>query len=114
MQQQLFETKIKTPIIDRENPKEYCIEIISKKELYLWDMRCWYKPKNQYTIPEVIRQIEHWLDEDNDNWSDNCGHCVYCMKQLLDNGWATIEKVAQLVMLNNNIQYPNNIGEWNK
>jgi hypothetical protein len=114
MQQTLFKTEEKIKFASTYT-KEYCIDLISRKELWLWDMRCWDKPKYQYTLPEIVERIKMALnDEAEGNMTMNCGHCLFCVRLLLDNKWATMEEIARLAMMNNNIQYPNNIGEWNK
>lgn len=93
--------------------KWYCIrEILC--EQYLWDMRCWHKPKYLYSKEEIISHIQKWLkDHEEGNWTYNCGHCVYCMRKLLDSKEATIEEIAELVRRNNNIKYYKQIGTWN-
>lgn len=133
--QQLFFTSIPSPMRERQvfpssglftkvdeerlrqeesdSPKWYCVRVILY-EHYLWDMRCWHKPKYQYSKDEIISHIHKWLkDHEQGNWTYNCGHCVYCMRKLLDRKEATIEEIAELVKRNNNIKYLNLINTWN-
>jgi hypothetical protein len=100
-------------IEEAEYTRWYCIKEIIREQ-YLWDMRCWDKPKDQYSKEEIIEQIEKWVkNHEEGNWTYNCGHCVYCMKRLLDKKEATLEDIAGLVMRNNNIKYYNQIKTWN-
>ncbi len=82
-------------------------------EEYLWDMRCWHKPKWQYSKKEVYEHIQKWItDHKQGNWTNNCGHCLYCLRKLLYMKWATPEEVATLILRNNNIKCPNQINTW--
>ena len=93
--------------------KWHCVKTILCEQ-YLWDMRCWAKPKHEYSKAEIAVQIIKWVNDHREgNWSFNCGHCVYCMRKLLYKHWATLEEVTNLVIRNNNIQNPNEIGNWN-
>ena len=93
--------------------KWHCIRSILGEQ-YLWDMRCWDKPKNQYTNDEIKQQIVRWVRAHNSvEWLSNCGHCVYCMRKLLVHKWMTLDEVARLVWRNNYITYPHEIGTWN-
>lgn len=93
--------------------KWHCVRTILYEQ-YLWDMRCWEKPKSQYSKEEVKRQIAKWInDHNNGNWTYNCGHCVYCIRILLSLKWATLDEVTNLVLRNNYIKYPEEIGTWN-
>jgi len=91
----------------------YCLREILYEQ-YLWDMRCWHKPKYQYTKEEIMEHIQSWIkDHEEGNWTYNCGHCLYCMRKLLETKGATLEEIAGYVMRNNNIKYYNQIGTWN-
>lgn len=93
--------------------KWHCIRTILGEQ-YLWDMRCWDKPKWQYTKDEIKEQIIRWVRAHNSvEWLDNCGHCVYCMRKLLVKNWMALDDVASLVWRNNYIKYPHDIGTWN-
>ena len=97
---------------DNLETKWHCIQAILYEQ-YLWDMRCWEKPKHQYTKPEIMRHIFKWIqDHQAGNWTFNCGHCVYCMRKLLTKKWATFDEVTTLAMRNNYIKYPDKIGTW--
>ena len=90
----------------------YCIKEILYSE-YLWDMRCWYKPKFAYSKNEVLKHIQKWIrDHQEGDWTNNCGHCLYCIRKLLYMKWATPDEIATLVLKNNNITYSNEIGTW--
>ncbi len=90
----------------------YCIKEILYEE-YLWDMRCWHKPKWEYSKQEVYEHIQKWIkDHEQGNWTSNCGHCLYCIRKLLCMKWATPEEVATLVLINNKIKYHNDINTW--
>jgi hypothetical protein len=90
----------------------YCIREILYAE-YLWDMRCWLKPKFAYSKTEVLEHIKQWIkDHQEGNWTNNCGHCLYCIRKLLYMKWATPDEIATLILKNNNIKYPNEIGTW--
>lgn len=93
--------------------KWYCVrEIIY--EQYLWDMRCWSKPKYQYSKAEVMEQIAKWVrDHEVGNWTNNCGHCLYCIRKLLGTKSATLEDIADYCLKNNFIKYSDQIGAWN-
>ncbi len=70
-------------------------------------MRFWKlkKLKKDFTIQEIRNQINNWIkDEKESSWSNNCGHCLYCIELLLDLEWATLKEIAQAVKLNNNIK----------
>ena len=93
--------------------KWYCVREILYDQ-YLWDMRCWHKPKYQYSKAEVMEHITKWIkDHEEGNRTNNCGHCVYCMRKLLETKGATLDEIAGYVMKNNNIKYYNEIGTWN-
>jgi len=97
---------------ESEYPRWYCIKAILCEE-YLWDMRCWFKPKEQYTKEEIKRQILKWIkDESNGKWNFNCGHSVYCIRRILNNQWATFNEVIDLVIRNNKVKYADSIGSW--
>jgi hypothetical protein len=98
---------------ESEYTRWYCVrEILT--EQYLWDMRCWDKPKYQYSKEEIISHIQKWIkDHEEGNWTNNCGHCLYCIRRLLDKYDATIEEISDLVLRNNNIKYYNQIETWN-
>ena len=92
--------------------RDYCFRQILNEE-YLWDMRCWFKPREQYSRDEVKRQILKWVRDDaNGKWTYNCGHCVYCIGKLLDNGLATIDEIVDLVLRNDRVKYADAIGTW--
>lgn len=93
--------------------KWYCIrEIIY--EQYLWDMRCWHKPKYQYTKAEVMEQIKKWIcDHREGNWTNNCGHCLYCIRKLLYERACSLEEIAEYCLRNNFIKYSDQINTWN-
>ena len=118
-QQTLFPVKelkqVKNVKIEQEQySREYCIKQILNEE-YLWDMRCWYKTKEQYSKDEVKRQILKWIsDGENGKRYYNCGHCVYCITKLLKNNWSTIDEIADLVIKNDKIKYADEIGTWFK
>ena len=82
-------------------------------EQYLWDMRCWHKPKYQYSKNEVKAHILTWIrDHEAGKWTYNCGHCLYCIRKLLTKGWATLDEIAGFVLRNTNITYVNEINTW--
>lgn len=97
-----------------EYSKWYCIKEILYEQ-YLWDMRCWQKPKSEYTNAEVMEQIKKWiLEHQAGNWSSNCGHCLYCMRKLLATRQCTLAEIADYCLRNNFIKYPNQINTWSK
>lgn len=124
MQQQLFENSQLPRSVTMDSPckqssfsplhvskQNYLHDILSEE--FLWDMRCWDKPKWQYTHEQVVSHIQRWLqDQEEDRWTFNCGYCVYCMKILLERKWATIEEIAAVVLRNTKIKYSNSIGTW--
>ena len=96
-----------------EYSKWYCVREILYEQ-YLWDMRCWQKPKYEYSKAEVIEQIKKWiLDHQAGNWTNNCGHCLYCIRKLLHERACTLEEIAGYCLRNNFIKYPNQINTWN-
>lgn len=124
MQQQLFENSQQPRSEPMDTPckqssvhtlnvskQDYLHDILTEE--FLWDMRCWDKPKWQYTHDEVVSHIQQWLrDQEEDRWTFNCGYCIYCMKMLLERKWATIEEIAEIVMRNTHIKYSDTIGTW--
>lgn len=90
----------------------YCIKAILSEE-FLWDMRCWDKPRNEYSHEEVIIQIQSWLSEyENGFWTCNCTGCLSCIQTLLDMNLASIEEIATLVMKNTKVTNAHDIGSW--
>ncbi len=102
----------RTATVAADHSRGYCIKEILYEE-YLWDMRCWHKRKYEYSKLEVCEHIRKWIkDHKEGNWTNNCGHCLYCIRKLLYNKWATPEEIASYVLKNNNIKYPNEINTW--
>lgn len=92
--------------------REYCIRSVLTDE-YLWDMRCWAKPKHEYTVDEVIVQLRQWLqDEEHGVWS--CNFNLYYIRRLYEMGWMSREDIASLVLRNPFVTYADEIGTWNK
>lgn len=91
----------------------YCLKEILYEQ-YLWDMRCWDKPKYQYSQAEVMEHIKTWVkDHEDGNQSNNCGHCLYCIRKLLMTRTATLEEIADYCLRNNFIKYSDQIKSWN-
>lgn len=121
MQHALFQTKnsvvtaleVRKKALEKsQNEKWQCVKDILYEE-YLWDMRCWQKPKYEYTKEETKEHIRTWIsDHQQGRWTNNCGHCLYCIHKLLHMKWADWEEVIRLVMRNNNIKYQDQIGTW--
>lgn len=94
--------------------KDYCIRQILV-EPRLWDLRCWKKHKQEYTKQEVAGHLMQWINDETDGlWTNNCGHCLYCIEKLLREYHLSIEEIAELAFINNNITYLNEIGNWNE
>ena len=94
--------------------RDYCFRQILSDE-YLWDMRCWFKSRAEYSREEVKRHLLKWLrDYENNKRTCNCGHSVYCMSNLLTRGLATIDEIADLVLKNDRVKYAEAIGFWFK
>jgi hypothetical protein len=112
-QRVLFKIEEKPVDVDDEKyNRDYCFRQILTEE-YLWDMRCWFKPKQEYSREEVKRQIMKWLkDDENGKRTYNCGHCVYCMNKLLERGLTTIDEIVNLVLRNDRVKYADAIGAW--
>ena len=66
------------------------------EDYYLWDMRCWYKYKDEKEVREWIRKGCK---------PNNCGHAVYCMNELMNKHGYTIEQIIELIMRNPNKEY---------
>lgn len=99
--------------VDSDNTRWYCLREILYEQ-YLWDMRCWHKPKFQYSREEVMEHIKKWLkDHTEGNWTNNCGHCLYCIRKLLITKSSTLEEIADYCLRNNFIKYSDQIGTWN-
>lgn len=97
---------------DSLETKWYCVQTILGEQ-YLWDMRYWNKPKHLYTKQEIMKHIYNWIiNHKAESWRFNCGHCVYCMRKLLQMKWSTFDEVTSLVMKNNYIKYPEEIGTY--
>ena len=103
------ERELKQEIKSSPYEKEGLLKTI-KDEEYLWDMRTWDKPKSEHTISDVIKQIDKWSE--SKDWLCNCGHALYCIKKLLEYGWATKDEIAKAILENNKIKYPEAIGSW--
>ncbi|KUO58569.1 hypothetical protein APF79_13980 [bacterium BRH_c32] len=79
-QQALFriekQVALNNKLDDEKYNRDYCFKQIMEEE-YIWDMRCWFKPRHDYSKEEVKRQILKWIsDDDNGKRTYNCGHCV--------------------------------------
>lgn len=61
------------------------------EERYLWDMRCWFKYKDE-------KEIREWIK--NGCELNNCGHVVYCINELMKKHGFTIEQIIELIMRN--------------
>jgi len=95
-----------------EQSRWYCIKEISYEQ-YLWDMRCWHKPKYKYSKDEVKVHILSWIkDHAEGKWTYNCGHCLYCIRKLFAKGWASLDEIASFVLRNNYVKYVQEIGTW--
>jgi hypothetical protein len=95
-----------------EQSRWYCIKEILYEQ-YLLDMRCWHKPKYQYSKDEVKVNILGWIkDHEEGKWTNNCGHCLFCIRKLLAKGWASLDEIAGFVLRNNNVKYSQEIGTW--
>lgn len=90
---------------DDKYTKEYCLNEISK-DPYLWDMRCWKKSRYEHSKQDVIDWIYGGCEP------NNCGHTVFCIEWLREHNWATVDEIAEVVLSNKIIQYPNEIGTW--
>ena len=100
-------------IEEAEYTRWYCFKEILYEQ-YLWDMRCWDKPKYLYTRDEIKEHINKWIkDHDEGRWTNNCGHCLFCIRRLLDKYNVPLEEIADLIKRNNNIKYYNQVGTWN-
>lgn len=105
-------SKLEREIMDSEYGKDYFMKII-KDEEFLWDMRCWEKPKNEYNVAGVIKHIDKWIaGEKRGIRSHNCGHCIWCIEKLLKYRWATKREIAKVVLKNNKITHMDEIGQW--
>ena len=114
-QQTLFKIENKPVVMDNKSlederyNKDYCFRQILLEE-WLWDMRCWFKPRAEYSRDEVKRQILKWArDGKNGKWTNNCGHCVFCMNRLLEKGLANIDQIVELVLINDKVKYADDI-----
>jgi hypothetical protein len=98
---------------EAEYTRWYCVrEVLC--EQYLWDMRCWDKPKYLYSKEEIIEHINKWIkDHEEGNETNNCGHCLYCIRRLHNKYGLPMEEIADLVKKNNNLKYYNQIKTWN-
>jgi hypothetical protein len=88
--------------------RSYCLREILYEQ-YLWDMRCWHKPKYNYSHEEIKGHIGQWL---TNHYLNNCGHCLYCIRKLLVEKWASLAEIALLVKRNPYISYSQEIGSW--
>jgi len=80
-------------------------------DLYLWDMRCWKKPKSRVQAVAWVTKIK-MKGPYAKGVTKNCGHVVYCINLLLTLHNKPVSFVVDIVMKNNNIQYKNEIGSW--
>ena len=86
--------------LEKEKQKqiEYYKNVI-KNEPYLWDMRCWDKYKDK-------EEVKRWLE--NGCEPNNCGHAVFCINKLLENGTSK-EEIIELILQNPHIQFKNRL-----
>ena len=70
------------------------------EDYYLWDMRCWFKYKDD-------REIREWIE--NGCKPNNCGHVVYCINELMNKHNFTVEQIIELIMRNPHKEYENRI-----
>ena len=110
---ELKETKLEKPKIEEEKIVEASGKKVDeiekmkqtlKGELYLWDMRCWEKYKDESEVLE-------WIEKRDE--SKNCGHARHCINSLLDAG-VSKEEIKDLIMSNPFIQYKHRVVKcWN-
>lgn len=67
---------------------------------YLWDMRCWFKYKDE-------KEIREWIE--NGCNPNNCGHVVYCINELMNKHNFTVEQIIELIMRNPHKEYEKRI-----
>ena len=67
---------------------------------YLWDMRCWYKYKDE-------KEIREWIK--NGCEPNNCGYVVYCIDELVNKHGFTVEQIIRLIMKNPYKEYESRI-----
>jgi len=67
---------------------------------YLWDMRCWFKCKDENEIREWIK---------NGCEPNNYGHVVYCINELMNKHGFTVEQIIELVIKNPHKEYERRI-----
>lgn len=97
---------------ESQNSRWHCIKSILYEQ-FLWDMRCWKKPRHLYTKPEVATHIQKWLKDDEEgNWTCNCTGCLYCIRKLLEMKWANLQEIADYAMRNTTVTYIHAIGTW--
>ena len=86
---------------DLKYSKEYCLNFI-EDEMYVWDMRCWDKYKDQ-------KEMEAWINniESGKRVIDNCGHAVFCIERLLSRNLATKQEIIAAMKRNPHKQYAN-------
>lgn len=103
----IIRSEKKRMALSEGHDRNYCFKIIADEE-WLWDMRYWQKKKRKkdFTKQEIIEQIGKWIkDEEKGLWSHNCGHCLYCIKLLIDLDWATMDEIAKAVVKNDKVKY---------
>ena len=84
---------------DLKYTKAYCMSMI-KKELYLWDMRCWDKYKDQAEMMKWLNDIEK-----GEVVLYNCGHVQFLVERMLRKKQATKEEIIEAMLKNNNKQF---------
>ena len=67
---------------------------------HLWDMRCWYKYKDE-------KGIRKWIK--NGCEPNNCGNVVYCINELVNKHGFTVEQIIRLIMKNPHKEYERRI-----
>jgi hypothetical protein len=90
--------------------RSYCLREILYEQ-YLWDMRCWHKPKYDYSHEEIKEHIRQWLAN---HYPNNCGHCLYCIRKLLVMKWASLDEITRLVRRNPYVSNSLEIGSWDR
>jgi len=77
-------------------PTEYCLNQIRSEE-YLWDMRCWYKFKDE-------EEVRAWILGDNRD-RKNCGHTLFCIDLLVKVHKVDVETIVKTIMENDKVKF---------
>lgn len=83
--------------------KDYILNLC-EKEMYLFDMRCWNKPRKDITSDD----LKSWIMKGC--VPNNCGHLQWCINLALEYDLCTVDEMIQSMLKNKTVQHPDEVG----